>query len=127
MNRLLLVFISFICVCCSSADNFDDGDNEKATVYGMISDYTTGNTVSQVTVELYRSAVISNMLMDLVATSVTGTDGVYSFPNIKVSANKRDGDQHTIIVSHPNYNSYSRILQIKHDSELIINVALQPK
>lgn len=124
MNRLLFMLIPFICVCCSSTDNFDGGDNEKASVYGMISDYTTGNTVPQATVELYKSAIISNILMDLVATSVTGTDGVYSFPNIKVEPSS---NQYTIIVSHPQYKSYSRILRLNYGSELSVNVALEPK
>lgn len=125
MNRFLLVLVSFICVCCSSADNLDDeSNNGKATIYGMISDYTTGNTVPQATVELYKSAIISNILMDLVATSVTGTDGVYSFPNIKVEPSS---NQYTIIVSHPQYKSYSRILRLNYGSELSVNVALEPK
>ncbi|MDE7433456.1 MAG: carboxypeptidase-like regulatory domain-containing protein [Lachnospiraceae bacterium] len=105
---------------CSSDDENKQSENyANATIYGNVINSATGEAIPTATIELYRMI----MSQYLVATTITGTDGFFSFQNIKLEYEQT----HIITVSHPDYQSYSHTVKLKPGSKLEINVSMQPK
>lgn len=105
-------------VACSGDD--EEGQSENyATVHGTVVNSVTGETISTATVELYR------MIMSkyLVATTITGTDGFFSFQNIELKYEQT----YIVEVSHPDFKPYSQAVKLKPGSKLEINASIQPK
>lgn len=79
MNTNKIVkFATFLLVCsslfgCGKDDNPSGGDNSgSGSIYGVVTDFATGNPVSSANVQLRPSG----------ETTLTGYDGHYEFPNV---------------------------------------------
>lgn len=121
MKKFILVLVVFLCLSC---DNNDEQIEYVATLYGTITDFTTGDLVSTATVELYIAGIGS--LGDLLRTTVTGTDGIYRFPNIHLTPYSTS-HHYNIRVLHPNYQEYVKRIDVYPGLESELNLSIEPK
>lgn len=122
LTMFAMIVTTMCFIACNNDDETEKPSENYATVYGTVANSVTGELVSTATVELYR------MIMSkyLVTTTITGTDGFFSFPEIEYPYT---GGESTYIieVSHPDYQPYSQAVKLRSGSKLEINVSVQPK
>lgn len=116
----MMVAATNFAACSSDDENKQSENYANATIHGTVVNFVTGETIPTATVELYQIIITSKYL---VATTITGTDGFFSFQNIGLKYE----ETYFVTVSHPDYQSYSHTVKLKPGSKLEINASMQPK
>lgn len=84
---VLIIIISLIIVGCKKTDNTSGVSVSKGSIYGVVTDYLTGQPVQNANVQLRPSG----------ATTLTGSDGMYEFLDV-------DNGDYSITVSKAEYS-----------------------
>lgn len=115
MKKILsLLLLGALCFGCSK-----DMENEPttATLYGSVSDKTTGIPVAAAVVKLS----VADGYGSLQAAAVTGTDGSFSFPEL-------DPEQlYAIEVAHTEYKPFFQRIRVAAGTKNEISILIEPK
>lgn len=100
---ILCFAISLLCTGCS-----DDDYEIYTSIYGVISDYETGEPIENANVVITPSGQVKQ----------TGTDGVYSFENLDAQ------QQYTITVQRAGYQTNRKLVVAVSGERMEINISL---
>ena len=106
----LLIIINFIIVGCKKSDNASSDSVSKGSIYGVVTDYLTGQPVQNANVQLRPSG----------ETTLTGSDGKYQFLNVE------DGN-YSITVSKAEYTDLvdDYVIEVRNGGHLKRDVRIQ--
>lgn len=107
---VFLLIINFIIVGCKKSDNASSDSISKGSIYGVVTDYLTGQPVQNANVQLRPSG----------ETTLTGSDGMYQFLNIE------DGN-YSITVSKAEYTDLidDYVIEVRNGGQMRRDVRIQ--
>lgn len=122
MKKLVLYFA--LILACYGCTVYEDEILYTSTIYGTVIDYDTGNTLSNVAVNLYSGGILKS-------STYTGTDGAFQFKvdyldNINLTYTDEGNEWFTIVAECTGYQKNERTLcvDIKEESEVVLSLVL---
>lgn len=120
---LFLVLSSIVIVEECAADDISE-DDDFAAVYGSVVDAASGFPVANAAVRLYEGSSGLHSLGRVVGSSITGSDGNFSFTDIVV----KDGMLgHSVVVSCAGYKSGYTDVRLAVGKNTEIQVLIVPE